>query len=245
MKTTDNNGINIIFDMDGVIFDTERFWLDCCIPASEEMGMEGFAEVYPRCIGVTEPETWRIMMDVYGDRQLLEEMYEKAGEIFHRRYAEGGLPVKPGAREILKWIHEQKIPVALASSTKEEIVRKELTDAGLLQYFDTITCGDHVERSKPAPDIFLEAVRRLGACRDGAAGPEAGRAAVDPAGQTDLDPADCFVIEDSYNGIRAAAAAGTIPLMVPDMLEPTEEIRQLTSQIFHNLFEVKEYLQQL
>ena len=222
MKTTDKNGINIIFDMDGVIFDTERFWLDCCIPASEEMGMEGFAEVYPRCIGVTEPETWRIMMDAYGDRQLLEEMYAKAGEIFHRRYEEGGLPVKPGAREILKWIHEQKIPVALASSTKEEIVRKELTDAGLLQYFDTITCGDHVERSKPAPDIFLKAAERLGKA-----------------------PESCFVIEDSYNGIRAAAAAGTIPLMVPDMLEPTEEIRQLTSQIFHDLFEVKEYLQQL
>ena len=95
MKTTDNNGINIIFDMDGVIFDTERFWLDCCIPASEEMGMKGFAEVYPRCIGLTEPETWRVVMDAYGDRQLLEEMYAKAGEIFHRRYAESGLPVKP------------------------------------------------------------------------------------------------------------------------------------------------------
>lgn len=222
MKTTDNSGINIIFDMDGVIFDTERFWLDCCIPASEEMGMEGFAEVYPRCIGVTEPETWRIMMDVYGDRQLLEEMYAKAGEIFHRRYAESGLPVKPGAREILKWIHEQKIPVALASSTKEEIVRKELTDAGLLQYFDTITCGDHVARSKPAPDIFLKAAERLGKA-----------------------PESCFVIEDSYNGIRAAAAAGTIPLMVPDMLQPTDEIRELTRQIFHDLYEVKEFLQAL
>ena len=222
MKTTDKNGINIIFDMDGVIFDTERFWLDCCIPASEEMGMEGFAEVYPRCIGLTEPETWRVVMDAYGDRQLLEEMYEKAGEIFHRRYAEGGLPVKPGAREILQWIHEQKIPVALASSTKEEIVRKELTDAGLLQYFDTITCGDHVARSKPAPDIFLKAAERLGKA-----------------------PESCFVIEDSYNGIRAAAAAGTIPLMVPDMLQPTDEIRELTRQIFHDLYEVKEFLQAL
>lgn len=224
-STFDINGITfdmngIIFDMDGVIFDTERFWLDCCIPAAEELGMEGFAEVYPRCIGLTEPETWRVMMDAYGDGSLLEEMYAKAGTIFEKRYEEGGLPVKPGAREILTWLREKKIPIALASSTKEEIVTKELTDAGLIQYFDTITCGDHVERSKPAPDIFLEAARRLS-----------------------TDPKECFAIEDSFNGIRAAAAAGTRPLMVPDMLQPDDEIRAMTTEVFRDLFGVQRYLQ--
>ncbi|MBQ9016307.1 MAG: HAD family phosphatase [Firmicutes bacterium] len=223
--------MNIIFDMDGVIFDTERFWLNCCIPAAKELGMRNFAEVYPRCIGLTEPETWRVMMDAYGDRPLLEEMYAKAGAIFHKRYEEEGLPVKPGAREILVWLKEQQIPTALASSTKEEIVTKELTDAGLLQYFDTITCGDHVERSKPAPDIFIEAARRLGEVRR--------------IGGTDIAPQDCFVIEDSFNGIRAAAAAGTRPLMVPDMLEPTDEIRAMAHLVFHDLYEVKEYLQDI
>lgn len=224
--------MNIIFDMDGVIFDTERFWLDCCIPAAEELNMEGFAEVYPRCIGLTEPETWKVVMDAYGDRALLEEMYAKAGEIFLKRYEEGGLPVKPGAREILTWLHQQQIPTALASSTKEEIVTKELADAGLLRYFDVLTCGDHVERSKPAPDIFIEAARRLGQARPRESG-------------ADLTPADCFIIEDSFNGIRAAAAAGAQPLMVPDMLEPTEEIRALTYKIFRDLFEVRDFLQSL
>ena len=221
--------MNIIFDMDGVIFDTERFWLDCCIPAAEELGMEGFAQVYPRCIGLTEPETWKVVMDAYGDRQLLEDMYAKAGQIFHQRYEEGGLPVKPGAREILTWIHDQKIPTALASSTKEEIVTRELADAGLLPYFDVITCGDHVSASKPAPDIFLEAIRRLGEVRRIGA---------------DIAPHDCFVIEDSFNGIRAAAAAGTRPLMVPDMLKPDDEIRALTHEVFRDLFEVRRYLQE-
>ena len=98
-------------------------------------------------------------------------------------------------------------------------MRSEISDGGLLGYFDQIIGGDMVERSKPEPDIFLEACRRLGS-----------------------KPENCYVIEDSYNGIRAAHAAGMHPIIVPDLKEPTEEMRVLAEKILRSLYEVKEYI---
>ena len=101
------------------------------------------------------------------------------------------------------------------------MVQKELKEGDLLEFFDVVIGGDMVERSKPAPDIFLMACERLGAV-----------------------PEETYVIEDSYNGIRAASAANMIAIMVPDLVEPTEEIRKLASEIFPSLVEVKEYFRQ-
>lgn len=99
-------------------------------------------------------------------------------------------------------------------------MRSEISDGGLLGYFDQIIGGDMVERSKPEPDIFLEACRRLGA-----------------------RPEKCYVIEDSHNGIRAAYAAGMHPIMVPDLMEVTEEMKELAEEIFESLYEVVEFLE--
>ena len=109
--------------------------------------------------------------------------------------------------------------MALASSTRTELVRRELKDAGFIKYFSVIIGGDMVSHSKPHPEIFLKAAEVLGAA-----------------------PGDCYVIEDSFNGIRAAAAAGMHPLMVPDMIQPTEEILALTEMVFPSLNEVTAYL---
>ena len=99
-------------------------------------------------------------------------------------------------------------------------MRSEISDGGLLGYFDQIIGGDMVERSKPEPDIFLEACRRL-----------------------DARPENCYVIEDSHNGIRAAYAAGMHPIMVPDLMEVTEEMKELAEEIFGSLYEVVEFLE--
>ena len=99
-------------------------------------------------------------------------------------------------------------------------MRSEISDGGLLGYFDQIIGGDMVERSKPEPDIFLEACRRLGA-----------------------RPEKCYVIEDSHNGIRAAYAAGMHPIMVPDLMEVTEEMKSLAEEILGSLCAVQEFLQ--
>ena len=96
-----------------------------------------------------------------------------------------------------------------------------MRDGGLLNYFDKVVCGDMVKRSKPEPDIFLKACEEL-----------------------QVNPSDAYAVEDSYNGIRAAHAAGMRPIMVPDMAEPTEEMERLSEVVLPSLFEVKQYLQE-
>ena len=113
----------------------------------------------------------------------------------------------------------ENIKTAVASSTRRELVTRELKEGGLLSYFDEIVCGDMVKRSKPEPDIYLEACRRLQERSE-----------------------DCYAIEDSYNGIRSAKRAGMHPIMVPDQAAPTEEMEELADCILTSLYEVQQYI---
>ena len=213
------NSFYVISDMDGVIFDTEQFFLDCLRPAAEAMGLKDIDTVAYDCIGLTVEETDRKLIEFYGPDVPLEEFRRKTSEIFDARYEAEGFTVKPGVRELFQYLRDQGIPVAVASSTRTDLVARELEDAGLKQYFDIIIGGNMAKRSKPAPDIFLKAAEELGA-----------------------RPEECFVIEDSFKGVRAAHAAGARTLMVPDLLEPDDEIRALAEAVFPSLIEVKDYL---
>lgn len=135
--------------------------------------------------------------------------------------AENGLPVKPGAPQILKWLKEAGYAIGLASSTRSSSVYRYLEQSGLKGYFSVVITGDMIEHSKPRPDIYLMACDRLG-----------------------VQPEEAYAIEDSPNGIRSAHAAGMCPIMVPDMIEPDEEMKWLSFLIRKDLFEVRDYLQQ-
>lgn len=222
-KNTD--AINIIFDMDGVIFDTERMYHACCVPAAEKMGITGMEEVAYECIGLTERETNKKLLAFFGDQALLDEFNQEMYRVFKARYDEFGLPLKEGAVGLLSYLERTGAKVAIGSSTRTEIIEMELRDAGLIDYFDVIVGGDMARASKPAPDVFLEAAERLGlAIEDGRIADQ------------------CIVIEDSFNGVRAAHASGATVFMVPDLLAPTDEIRALTDQVFASLTEVQEFL---
>ena len=208
----------VIFDMDGVIFDSERLYVKCDVQVAEKYGMKNVEEVCYRCIGTTTEETMRILRAAYGEDAPIEEMFREATVLFREYCRENGMPEKPGVRELLQFLKENKTATALASSTLTEVVKQELAEAGLLGYFDVIIGGDTVKRSKPAPDIFLAAAERLGRA-----------------------PEECCIIEDSYNGIRAAHAAGSFPIMVPDILQPDEEIRSLAGIVLPSLDAVREY----
>ena len=149
-----------------------------------------------------------------------EEYKAEMAEVFFSHASGGKLAKKPGVEELLKYLKMRGFKIGLASSTREALVRSEISDGGLLGYFDQIIGGDMVERSKPEPDIFLEACRRLG-----------------------TRPENCYVIEDSHNGIRAAYAAGMHPIMVPDLMEVTEEMKFLAEEILGSLCAVQEFLQ--
>lgn len=141
--------------------------------------------------------------------------------MFFAHASDGKLAKKQGVEELLKYLKDKGFKVGIASSTREKIVRRQISEGGLLEYFDQIVGGDMVKHSKPEPDIFLEACGRL-----------------------ESKPENCYVIEDSYNGIRAAHAAGMHPIMVPDLMEPTEEMKSLAEQILGSLCAVQEFLQE-
>ena len=205
----------VIFDMDGVIFDSERATYLCWKKVAEDHGLERMDEVHRRCIGVTLEVTRQICLDAYGEDFPYEQFAKEASELYHERYDGGRLPIKEGVREILSYLKGNGIPIAIASSTRQKRVTTQLDEAGLLSYFDAVVGGESVSRSKPAPDIFLYAAERLG-----------------------IAPEDCVVIEDSFNGIRAAHAAGMQPVMVPDMLQPDEEIAGMCVAVRKTLTEV-------
>ena len=128
--------------------------------------------------------------------------------------------MKPGVTGLLQTLKKNGRKVALASSTRKAVVEQELRDAGILPYFDRVICGDMVKRSKPEPDIYLEACRQI-----------------------HVMPEQAYAIEDSYNGIRSAHAAGLHPIMVPDLMEVTEEMKSLAEEILGSLCAVQEFLQ--
>lgn len=209
----------VVFDMDGVIFDSERKVMECWMEVAEKYGISGIDQVFYNCLGTNALLTRQIMLNKYGEDFPYDAFRKDASEIFHERYGAGKLPKKKGIHEILEYLKDQKKKIALASSTRRAVVLQELEDGGLLSYFDQVICGDMVERSKPAPDIFLKACEALG-----------------------VEPARAYVIEDSYNGIRAAHSAGMRAIMVPDMAEPTDEMERLAVVILPSLLEVISFL---
>lgn len=206
----------VIFDMDGVIFDSERLFVVCWKKIAPKYHLENIQDFCIAATGANSQKTKEIFMNMYGEEIPYDEIVKEVREEFHRHV----LPVKPGAQDILSFLHENHIPVSLASSTVHPVVVQELMDAGLFQYFDEIITGDMVSKSKPEPDIFLLAAKKLG-----------------------VKPKECFVVEDSFNGITAADRANMKSIMVPDLKQPDATIQKHIFKVMANLLEVKKYFQ--
>lgn len=209
----------VVFDMDGVIFDSERAVMQCWKEVALRHNIPDIEKAILACTGTTMVRTREIMLNLYGADFPYDEYARESSAIFHSRYDGGRLPMKPGVKELLTFLKEHDKKIALASSTRQQVVTDELRDAGIIEYFDRIICGDMVSRSKPAPDIFLKACEEL-----------------------NISPSDSYAIEDSYNGIRAAHAGGLHPIMVPDLLPADEEMQSLAEIVLPSLTSVMEYL---
>lgn len=209
----------VVFDMDGVIFDSERAVMQCWKEVASRHNIPDIEKAILACTGTTMVRTREIMLNLYGADFPYDEYARESSAIFHSRYDGGRLPMKPGVKELLTFLKEHDKKIALASSTRQHVVTDELRDAGVIEYFDRIICGDMVSRSKPAPDIFLKACEEL-----------------------NISPSDSYAIEDSYNGIRAAHAGGLHPIMVPDLLPADEGMQSLAEIVLPSLTSVMEYL---
>ena len=220
-----DNRYSVIFDMDGVIFDSERACLDTWTEAAAGYGLSNVREVFDRCIGTNNNQTRQIVEDAYAKEYgegIADKLLSESSRLFHEKYDGGRLPVKKGVKEILEYLKAENVRCAVASSTRKAVVEAELRDADLIDYFEEIVGGDSVKVSKPDPEIYLIACDKL-----------------------KTDPKYAFAIEDSYNGIRSAHAAGMKPIMVPDMIPADDEMRELADTVCESLLDVIDYLRDI
>ncbi|MEI9999868.1 MAG: HAD family phosphatase [Verrucomicrobiota bacterium] len=188
----------VIFDMDGLLLDSERIARDAWREASRRHGHDMPDGLFEAMIGRTKLDSEALLRDAFGPGFDFTRTYLLCADLYERHVQEKGLPLKPGVHEILAGLAARRVPLGVATSTRNPHATQRLEQVGLLGYFGVVVTGDQVARGKPAPDIYLEAARRLG-----------------------LDPARSFALEDSHAGVRSAHAAGLRVIMVPDLLPPT------------------------
>lgn len=214
-------GNTVIFDLDGVIFDSEQVVRQGWRYAAERLQLGQVDQLFLQCVGTNHIFTEQLLRRQFGGQFSYEAFRQYTREFFYRYTDEHGLPVKPGVRELMDYLKAGGYRIGLASSSTLQYILNGLRQAQLIDYFEVIVSGEHLERSKPEPDIYLLACEKMA-----------------------VAPAEAYAIEDSYNGIRAASRAGMQPIMVPDLLPVTEEMRQLSCAVCENLLAVREYLRQ-
>lgn len=213
-----NNIEAIIFDMDGVLLDTETICDRAWEIVGKEQHIENYKEAISMCRGCNKTDSQAILKKFYGQDFDAKFFLQQSSYYSHKIADEEGIPLMPYVKEILEYL-SKKYVLALASSTREEIVKKELADAGLTHYFKTFTCGDMVVHSKPDPEIYLMACNSIG-----------------------KNPENCAAVEDSPNGIKSAFSAGLKTIMVPDKVQPDSQLKQKVHYLCKTLEDLKAFL---
>lgn len=209
-----------VFDMDGLMFDTERLSMDAWSAALAEFGYTYTDELGKSIRGRNDRDIHAVLSKTYGEDTPCLEIHQRTWDKMEHRLATEGVPEKPGLHELLEWLKQKGIPCALATSSHRAKAERRCRASGVWEYFSTVICGDMITHSKPAPDIFLKAAEGIGA-----------------------RPENCLVFEDSFNGVRAGHAGGLITIMVPDLDQPTPEICELYTARANSLLEVRDRLE--
>jgi HAD superfamily hydrolase (TIGR01509 family) len=204
----------IVFDMDGLLFDTEILYQEAALAAASKGGHDASSGIFTRTVGLPWPRTRLMLLEHFGEAFPADEFVAEWVSQFEA-LAATRLALKPGVIELLDTLDALPLPRAIATSSAHHTVRHHLTAHDLTGRFDAIVAAGDYASGKPAPDPFLKAAERLG-----------------------VAPGSCLALEDSHNGIRSAHAAGMMAIMVPDLLEPTEEIRGLCTLVVSDLYEV-------
>lgn len=206
----------VLFDMDGLMLDTERIGLKAWLKAGEVLDFPVIDAEFVNLIrGRNIADSRKIIGEKYGslvDYDTAKAFKDKYTDDFIK---ENGVPVKYGLIELLNELKKRNIPSAVATSTAREKASQYLKLAGVYEYFSAMVCGDEVKHSKPDPEIFLKASKKIG-----------------------VKPENCIVLEDSPYGIEAGFKAGCMPVMIPDLTAPTEKEQSLCKAILKDLSEV-------
>jgi HAD superfamily hydrolase (TIGR01509 family) len=209
-----------LFDMDGLLIDTEVIYIEAMQAAAQTLGREMSLDFCHSMVGVPGHECNLMIEAYYGEGFNLTEFREHFS-VHRRRLMDGGIPVKPGVVELLDFLASRGLPLAVATSAGRATAEHHLGHAGLLDRFTALATRDDVERAKPHPDVYLEAARRLG-----------------------VAPERCLAFEDSNIGLEAAHAAGAMAFMVPDLLQPLPETRARCIDVLPDLHAALRLLRQ-
>ena len=209
----------VLFDMDGVLLDTESVCLICWQRAAEEYNIKNIDQIFHQCVGRSRADTTKLLEKYLSGPEAAAAFRERTIVLFDVVEKERGLALMPHVKECLSCLKEKGYRLAVASSTRALKVHPQLKNAGIYDFFETITTGDMVSHSKPDPEIYLKAASSL-----------------------NLRPEQCLAVEDSPNGVKSASSAGIKCIMVPDMIQPDEEIKKLAWKIIPSLKEISSLL---
>ena len=208
----------VVFDMDGLMLDSERAINDCMARAASDLGHDLPASLWLQMIGGGDGLCRRLLAERIGADATMELLAR--AEAMYDVVADAGIDHRPGIVELLDWLVARGLPRAVATSTRRPLAMRKLAAAGLLPYFHAVATSSDVAAPKPAPDVYLLAASKLG-----------------------IAPARCLVLEDSPTGVRAALAAGMTPVQVPDLLEPDDAARALGHRIVASLGDAQRLLE--
>ncbi|EFP96881.1 HAD family hydrolase [Vibrio caribbeanicus] len=206
-----------IFDMDGLLLDTERLCMRVFKQSCHNVQLPFYEDIYLSIIGRNSKGIEEILRSAYGNE--LDKLHADWRVNYDAIVKNQPIPIKKGVIPLLEWLQANKVRTAVATSTQKDVALVKLKLAGLDCYFDNITCGCEVTQGKPNPEIYLLAAQRLG-----------------------LKPQCCLAFEDSNNGVKSAVAANMVTYQIPDLVTPSEEIISLGVKIRDSLGDVLDEL---
>ncbi len=204
-----------VFDMDGLMFDTENLTYKLQKKILQKDGLDFTLEDYKKTVGKRAADLPGFFKKLYGADFSYEDFHNKCREEYKAYTDKYGVPVKEGLFELLDSLKADKVKIALCTSTTRRSAGRTLKIAGVFDCFDEFVCAEDVENGKPDPEPFLKAAEKLA-----------------------LSPESCMALEDSVNGIKSAYKAGMVTVMVPDLIEPSDDIKPMCDYILGSLSEV-------
>ena len=208
----------VIFDMDGLMIDSERVTYEEYQQALNKLSYEFNDTMYRTCLGKNKASVYQIFFKHYGDNFPMDQLWEIVHLALDQRL-EQNVPLKTGIIELLTFLKERHYKIIVATSSTRSRAEKLLKTANIYHYFDDLICGDEVTYGKPNPEIFLTACQKLGVTKE-----------------------EALVLEDSEAGITAAHTGGIDVICIPDLKYPDEEFASKTLKIYNSLLEVIEHL---
>lgn len=212
----------IIFDMDGLMIDSERVTFECYQERLKDMNLTMDEEFYKTLLGKPIKGIYQRFYDVYGNDFPIESVIQDVHQLMAERFETEGVPVKKGLVELLHYLKDNNYKTIVATSSNRDRVDKILAQAKITEFFDDSICGDEVTKGKPNPEVFLKSCQKLGVNVD-----------------------EAIVLEDSEAGIQASYDANIKVICIPDMKYPKKQYEEKTFKILKDLTEVTAYLKSL